>query len=104
MLTRAANRAQSRYNLRSASKGNSLLQSFPYSRLTSDEVLALFQAYSITLGTDSLDAVGVVEALKQLDRADFDNLLMQAFSTLKHQGSAHRLSIVRNALGQLVVQ
>lgn len=99
MLTRATNRVQSRYNMRSATKGISLLSSFPYTRLTSYEVVELFKAYHIALGCGNLDAEHIISELTQLDRQAFDTLIMQAFSVMRAQGSEHRLAIVRNEHG-----
>lgn len=104
MLARATDRVHNRYNLRSASRGNSLLNNFPYNRLTSDEIVALFQAYHITLGCGAVTAVEIIQALQQLDRQQFDSLIMQAFSVLKTQGSEHALRIGKNDQGLLVVQ
>lgn len=104
VLARATARVQSKYNLRSTSKGISLLNRFPYNRMTHNEVAALFQAYNIKLGCGDLDAPTIVTALKELDRSAFDQLIKQAFDNIKQQGSEHALRIVRNDLGQLVVQ
>lgn len=71
-----ANRSQARYNLRSANKGNSLLTSFPYSRMTCDEVSDLFSAYNITIGCGSLESSHIIQALKVLDIESFDQLIL----------------------------
>ena len=104
VMTRATTRVQSRYNLRSAVKGNSLLSNFPYNRLTNEEILELFRAYHITLGCSELSAVDIIQALKHLDRQSFDILIRQAFSILRDHGSEHALRIVKDDQGHLVVQ
>lgn len=72
--------------------------------MTHNEVAALFQAYNIKLGCGDLDAPTIVTALKELDMSAFDKLIKQAFDNMKQQGFEHALRIVRNDLGQLVVQ
>lgn len=104
IMARATARVQSKYNLRSGNTGIPLLTSFPYTRMTADEVADLFNAYSIRLGCEDLDAPTIVTALKELSRQEFEQLLRQAFSVQKNKGSEHALIISKNAEGYLVVK
>lgn len=63
-MDKAVEHAQSRYNMRSASKGNYLISSFSYSRLTQDEVMELFRAHNINLGCGKLDSTHIITALQ----------------------------------------
>lgn len=94
IMTKAQTRAQNRYNLRSSGSGNALLKNFPYSRLTIQEIDSLFWAYQIKLGRDDLSMSSIIQAIKSLDRVDFDILINQAIHALKRQSDSSRCLIL----------
>lgn len=80
MLTKAQKRVQSSYNLRSGKKDIPLILNFPYTRLTVREVEMLFRAYNIRLGLNELNAGDIIKNIQTLDRANFEDLINQAFA------------------------
>jgi hypothetical protein len=103
-VDKAVERAESRYILRSGPKGNPLLDNFPYSSLTRVEIVDLFRAHNIRLGSGDLDADSIISALQHLNRQDFDQLLQQANDVIRVHGVDHTLSIMTDARGSLVFQ
>lgn len=101
ILTKATAQVQARYNLRSASKGNVLINNYPYSRLTTHEVANLFRAYRISLGIDTLQTPAIIRAIRELSRADFDSLITQALESLKQQSDSYCLVLDQDDVGNL---
>lgn len=91
VLEKAQGIVQRRYNLRSGSKGNALLQNHPYARLTIKEISSLFRAYQIQLGINETHSSTIIQAIKLLDRSDFDRMLNQALDVLKTQSDTYCL-------------
>lgn len=104
ILTRAQNRIQSSYNLRSGKKGIPLILNFPYTRLTTSEVASLFRAYNIRLGIHDLQAGDIIRGIQSLDRDKFEALINQAFDKLKASPSDHCLILDQDVNGILRIQ
>lgn len=104
VLAKAQGIVQRRYNLRSGSKGNALLQNHPYARLTVKEISSLFRAYQIQLGVNDTHASTIIQAIKMLDRSDFDRMIHQALDALKAQSDNFCLVLDLDASGQLSFQ
>lgn len=101
MLTKAQKRVQSSYNLRSGKKGIPLILNFSYTRLIVREVEILFRAYNIRLGLNELHAGDIIRNIQTLDRANFEDLINQAFAKLKSHNSDHCLILDQDAQGIL---
>lgn len=100
-LTKAQARVHIRYNLRSARKGNALLQNHSYNRLTVKEVASLFREYQIKLSISDLNTTTIIQAIKSLNRYDFDRLIHQALDTLKTQADRYCLVLDLDDSGAL---
>lgn len=59
----------------STSGGNPLLDTFPYLRLTHDQVEQLFRIYNIVLGNSPQDRDVLIPAIQNMDRVQFESLL-----------------------------
>lgn len=75
VLTKAKKRAKERGEGSTTCSGNSLVNSFPYKRLTTSQVLELFRVYNIQIGTYSTSSVGIIQAIQQLDRNKFEQVV-----------------------------
>lgn len=75
VLTKAKKRAKERGEGSTTCSGNSLVTSFPYKRLTTSQILELFRVYNIQIGTDSTSSVGIIQAIQQLDRNKFEQVV-----------------------------
>lgn len=104
VLAKAQGIVHRRYNLRSGSKVNALLQNHPYARLTVKEISSLFRAYQIQLGINDTHASTIIQAIKMLDRSDFDRMIHQALDALKAQSDNFCLVLDLDASGQLSFQ
>lgn len=90
-----------RYNLRGSTRGILLLSCFPYSRLTEEEIAELFRAYHIRLGVNDLNTTQVVQAIRMLDRKQFEDLLRQVFESLRSHNSDYCLILDQDEQGCL---
>lgn len=104
IMTKAQEVAQKRYHLRSGGKGNALLHNHPYARLTVKEVTSLFRAYHIQLGINDLNTPQIIQAIKILDRSDFDRMINQALDTLKSKDDTYCLVLDIDTSGVLTFQ
>lgn len=77
----------------SSSTGNPLLASFPYHRLTPDEVSDLFNVYQIQLGHSPSDRIPIIEAIQQMDRSNFDNIVSKILQSTKQEHTPIRLTL-----------
>ena len=77
-------RARAREEGSSSQAGIPLLTSFPYRRLTLEQIDQLFQVYGIHLGHSNQDRLDIITAMQTLDRPQFEvvikNLLQQTKS------------------------
>lgn len=82
-------RAQKRKASSSAKyKGNPLLLSYPYNRLTLEQVNDLFRVYQIKLGNTPHEQAVIIAAIKQLGRNQFEQVLKNlAYSPKEADGS-----------------
>ena len=55
----------------SNSTGMTLISSFPYSRLTVEQVINIFQVYHIRLGHSLEDSQTIVSSIQHMDRCKF---------------------------------
>lgn len=55
--------------------GNPLLHHFPYTRLTVEQIIQLFQVYNITLGRNPQERELLILAIQKLNRQQFDSIL-----------------------------
>lgn len=70
ILSRAQRRARGEGS--GPSSGIPLVQSFPFSRLTTDQVLELFKVYHIQLGSSVDEHVRLITTIKAMDRDNFE--------------------------------
>lgn len=84
-----------------AKKGIPLVLNFPYTRLTTSEVVALFRAYNIRLGISNLQDEDIVRGIQNLDRVKFESLINQAFDKLKSFSFDYFLILDQDELGSL---
>ena len=48
------------------------MNTFPFRRLTIDQIVALFQVYHIHLGRSESDRIDIIQAIQKLDRDKFE--------------------------------
>lgn len=64
----------------SSSTGIPLLSSFPYSRLSTDQIVDLFHVYQIKLGSQVKDCRSIIECIQQIDRSRFEQVVKTLLS------------------------
>ncbi|KAF3320013.1 hypothetical protein FCM35_KLT22412 [Carex littledalei] len=94
VLAKAQKLAQARTSTASSSSGIPLLNSFPFTRLTDEEIEQLFQVYNIRFGLANLSKTDLIRAIQILSRAEFDKLISQAFDSLKKKPSDNQLVVI----------
>lgn len=73
------NKAQKRKQGEGSSNSTcmTLISSFPYSRLTVEQVINLFQVYQIRLGHSLEDSQTIVSSIQHMDRCKFEVVIRQ---------------------------
>lgn len=74
-------------------KGNPLLQSYPYNRLTIEQVNDLFRVYHIKLGTSPHERAVIIAAIKHMGRQQFEQVLLNLPSINNDQQGETTLSL-----------
>ena len=95
ILSKAQRRKQ---DSSSSHTGIQLLNSFPYSRLTVEQIVDLFRVYQISLGNNLDDCRIIIANIQQLDRARFEIVIKNLLSQPRKE---HQLAVLD--LQQLVV-
>lgn len=72
MLTKATKRAREKGEGSYSASGIPLVNTFPYRRLTNDQVVELFRVYHIQLGSSEQDQMNIIHAIQNMTRDKFE--------------------------------
>lgn len=75
VLTRAQARLKGKEKGTSSGTGTALLDTFPFLRLSIEEIEQLFQVYGIHLGSAYISSTEIITALQSMDRNQFEKFL-----------------------------
>lgn len=75
MLTRAQARIKSKDKGATSGTGTALIDTFPFLRLTIEEIEQLFLVYGIRFGSDRISSSEIISALQSMDRSQFEQFL-----------------------------
>lgn len=79
VMSMAMKRAREKHLEEQPTKGNPLLDAFPFTRLTNAEIASLFQVYKITLGHSESQRDFIIGNMRSVPRPSFEDILRQAF-------------------------
>lgn len=87
IISKAKKRVRERGEGSSSTSGIPLVNSFPFRRLTLDQIVDLFRVYQIQLGNAEHDHVAIIQAIQQLDRAQFEKYVKELLDRTKSSKS-----------------
>lgn len=93
ILGKAKKRAREKGEGSSSEAGIPLLTSFPYNRLTIEQIDSLFKIYNIQLGTDPQHMADIIKAFQIMDRTKFESVIRQLLDQTKHISSIDQVII-----------
>ena len=83
----------------SSTTGMALVDRFPYSRLTVDQIIRLFKVYQINLGHSLDDSYTIIDSIQKMPRIQFESTiknLLSAPSCLQQQSVTLSLDHLRS--------
>ena len=83
ILRLAMKRAREKHLEETPAKGNPLIDAFPFNRLTSSEIVSLFEVYRISLGQTEAQREFVISNMRTCPRPSFENIIHQALQLTK---------------------
>lgn len=104
VMAKAQRLAQAKEINALSSAGIPILTRFPFTRLTDEEIEQLFLVYNIKFGLAHLDRKTLVRAIQNLSRTEFDELIRNAFDSLRQKPNDTQLVVIeQDAQGSLTV-
>lgn len=83
ILSKAKKRVRERGIGSSSNSGIPLVNSFPFRRLTLEQIVELFRVYRIQLGHSNQDQVDIIQAIRSLDRTHFERYVKDLLASTK---------------------
>lgn len=77
-----------------------IISRFPYTRLTVDQIISLFQVYQIKLGNCIEDSHLIIHSIRNMDRSNFQSTITQLLSSVRDTQQVATLSLDQLGLGK----